>query len=61
MRWRKSPQKKEQEVLFMARGLINLDISERYELEFKTMTIVGLDKSIEDIRLSLIVEIKAKI
>ena len=46
----------------MTRDLVNLDISNMLEIEFK-MTVIkmlaGLEKSIEDIRESLLGEIKS--
>jgi len=60
-RWKKSPQKKEQEAVTTARDLINKDISKMSELEFR-MTILkilaGLEKSMEGIRETLSGEIK---
>ena len=47
MRWRNSPQKKEQEIELTARDLINMDISKMPELEFKIRVIkilAGLGK-----------------
>jgi len=61
IRWRNSAQKKEQEVVLTARGLINTDISNMSELEFKTTIIkilAWLEKCIEDTRESLSVAIK---
>ena len=61
-RWMNSPQKKEQEEM-TAREVINRDISNMSELEFKTTIIrilAGLDKCLEDCRESLTAEIKAK-
>ena len=63
MRWRKSPQKKEQEIDLIARDLINTDISKLSVLEFKTTIIrilAGLEKGIEKTRKSLSAEIKNK-
>ena len=60
-RWKNTPQEKE-ETVPMARDLVNVDISNMSEIEFK-MTLIkmlaGLEKSIEDIRESLSGEIKA--
>ena len=60
-RWRNSLQKKEQEVVLTTKNLINMDISRMSEPEFKTRItkiLSGLEKSIEDIRISLTEEIK---
>ena len=61
MRWRNSPQKKEEEVELTARDLINTNTSKMSELKSKTTIIrilAGLEKSIEDTRESLTTEIK---
>ena len=60
MRWRNSPQEREQEVVFTTRDLINRDISKMPEIEFKTIIkiLAGLEKGIEDIREYLSIEIK---
>ena len=59
-RWRSSPQKKEQEKV-MATDLIKTDKSNMPDPEFKATIIriqTGLEKSIENIRVSLTTEIK---
>lgn len=58
--WRNSPRKIEQEVLLTASYLMSTDISKMFGLEFKTIIQMraGLEKSKEDTRESLIVEIK---
>ena len=43
MRWRNSPQKKEQELELMARDLMNTEISKMSKLELKIM-IVKIEK-----------------
>jgi len=71
-RWKKSPQKKEQEAVPTARDLINTDISKMSELEFRMMILkilaekkikilAGLEKSMEVIRETISGEIKTKI
>ena len=58
---RNSPQKKKQGVVLTARDLINMDISKMCELQFKTAIIeilAGFEKSMEDTRESLPIEIK---
>ena len=62
-RWKNSPQKEEQETVPKARDLINTDIGNMSDLEFR-MTIIqallaGLEKRMEDIRETLSREIKA--
>ena len=61
-RWKNSPQKKEQEAVPKARDLINRDIGNMSDLEFR-MTILkvlaGLEKGMEDIRETLSGDIKA--
>ena len=47
MIWKNSPQKKEQEPIFTARDLLNMNISKMSELEFKSTIIkilAGLEK-----------------
>ena len=59
-RWRNSSQKKEQEKV-MARDLFKIDTSNRPIPQFKTANIrilAGLQRSIDDTRESLNVEIK---
>ena len=61
-RWKNSPQEKEQEAVPKARDLINKDIGNMSDLEYR-MTILkvlaGLEKGMEDIRETLSREIKA--
>ena len=61
-RWKNAPQKKEQEAVPKARDLINMDIGNISDLEFR-MTILNVlarfKKGMEDIREMLSGEIKA--
>jgi len=60
-RQKNSPQKKEEETVPIARDLINTTISKMSELEIRMtiiQTLAGFEKSMEDNRESLTVEIK---
>lgn len=61
MRWRNSLQRNEQEVVFTAKDLVNMDTSKISELELKIMIIkivAGLETSIDSTRDSLTTDIK---
>jgi len=60
-RQKNSPQQKQQEAVPTARDLINTDISNMSDLEFRIMILnilAGLEKSMEDIKETLSGEIK---
>ena len=61
-RWKNSPQKKEQKAIPKARNLINTDIGNISDLEFRMKilkVLAGLEKGMEDTRETLSGEIKA--